>query len=96
MEENTRTNRIVGGIVFYVVHVVSKESRRLVLPRASCFCSDQFYSHIFGYNMHLLNHNCSNVNNIVLSLYKCNEFMDITVWDFTEDICYLNYLQNTY
>jgi hypothetical protein len=28
--------RIVGGVVFYAVRVVSKESRRLVLPRTSC------------------------------------------------------------
>jgi hypothetical protein len=28
--------RIVGGIVFYVVGVISEESRRLVLPRTSC------------------------------------------------------------
>jgi hypothetical protein len=27
----------VGGIVFYVVRVISKESRRLILPRTSCF-----------------------------------------------------------
>jgi hypothetical protein len=29
--------RIVGGIVFYVVHVVSKENKRLVLPRTYCY-----------------------------------------------------------
>jgi hypothetical protein len=29
--------RIVGGVVFYAVCAVSKESRRLVLPRTSCF-----------------------------------------------------------
>jgi hypothetical protein len=28
--------RIVVGVVFYAVHVVSKESRRLILPRTSC------------------------------------------------------------
>jgi hypothetical protein len=28
---------IVGGVLFYAVHDVSKESRRLVLPRTSCF-----------------------------------------------------------
>jgi hypothetical protein len=28
-----RQRRIVGGVVFYVVPVVSKESRLLVLPR---------------------------------------------------------------
>jgi hypothetical protein len=28
--------RIVGRVVFYVVHVISKESGRLVLPRTSC------------------------------------------------------------
>jgi hypothetical protein len=27
----------VGGVVFYAVHVISKENRRLVLPRTSCF-----------------------------------------------------------
>jgi hypothetical protein len=30
---NTRNNRIVGRIVFCSVHAVSKESRRLFLPR---------------------------------------------------------------
>jgi hypothetical protein len=29
--------RIVGSLVFYVVRVVSEESRRLVLPRTSCY-----------------------------------------------------------
>jgi hypothetical protein len=28
--------RITGGTVFYVVHVMSKESMQLVLPRTSC------------------------------------------------------------
>jgi hypothetical protein len=28
---------IAGGVVLYAVHVVSKESRRLVLPRTSCY-----------------------------------------------------------
>jgi hypothetical protein len=28
---------LANGYVFYAVHVVSKESRRLVLPRTSCF-----------------------------------------------------------
>jgi hypothetical protein len=32
-----RKRRIVGVIVFYVVRVVSEESRRLVLPRTSCY-----------------------------------------------------------
>jgi hypothetical protein len=32
-----RQRRIVGGVVFYVVLVVSKKSRRLVLPRISCY-----------------------------------------------------------
>jgi hypothetical protein len=30
-----RQRRIVGGMVFYAVHVISKESRRLVIPRTS-------------------------------------------------------------
>jgi hypothetical protein len=29
--------RIVGGVVFYMVRVVSKESMRLVLPRTFCY-----------------------------------------------------------
>jgi hypothetical protein len=29
--------RTVGGIIFSVVHVISKESKQLVLPRTSCF-----------------------------------------------------------
>jgi hypothetical protein len=28
--------RFVGGVVFYAVRVLSKESRRIVLPRTSC------------------------------------------------------------
>jgi hypothetical protein len=28
--------RIVGGVIFYAVRVVSKESRRLILPKTSC------------------------------------------------------------
>jgi hypothetical protein len=32
-----RQQRIVGGVIFYAVRVISKESRRLVLPRCSCF-----------------------------------------------------------
>jgi hypothetical protein len=31
----TEARRIVGGVVFYTVRVVSKERRRLVLPRTS-------------------------------------------------------------
>jgi hypothetical protein len=38
--EYTRNNRrIVGRVVFSAVHVVSKESRRLILPRTFCFLS---------------------------------------------------------
>jgi hypothetical protein len=32
-----RQRSIVGGVVFYAVHVVSKESRPLVLTRTSCY-----------------------------------------------------------
>jgi hypothetical protein len=32
-----RQRIIVGGVVFYVVRVVSRESRRLVLPRTFSF-----------------------------------------------------------
>jgi hypothetical protein len=32
-----RERRIVGGVVFYAARVVSKESRRLVLPRTSWY-----------------------------------------------------------
>jgi hypothetical protein len=31
-----RQQRIVGGVVFYAVRIVSKESTQLVLPRTSC------------------------------------------------------------
>jgi hypothetical protein len=34
---NTRNSRIVGLIFFYVICVISKESRWLVLPRISCY-----------------------------------------------------------
>jgi hypothetical protein len=38
--KNTRNNgRIVGGVVFYAASVLSKESRRLVLPGNSCLFS---------------------------------------------------------
>jgi hypothetical protein len=36
VETYQRQRRIVGGVVFYTVRVVSKESRRLVLSRISC------------------------------------------------------------
>jgi hypothetical protein len=36
-----RQGRIVGRVVFYAIRVVSKESRRLVLPRTSC-SSDRY------------------------------------------------------
>jgi hypothetical protein len=32
----SRQRRIGGGVVFYAVHLVSKENRRLVLTRTSC------------------------------------------------------------
>jgi hypothetical protein len=32
-----RKRRIFGGVVFYVIHIVSKESKRLVLPRTSSY-----------------------------------------------------------
>jgi hypothetical protein len=31
-----RKRKIVGGVVFYIFHTVSKKSRRLVLPTTSC------------------------------------------------------------
>jgi hypothetical protein len=31
-----RKQRIIGGVVFCVVRVVSKDSRRLILPRTYC------------------------------------------------------------
>jgi hypothetical protein len=34
---NTHNRRIAWRVVFYAVHVVWKESRRLVLPRTSCY-----------------------------------------------------------
>jgi hypothetical protein len=34
---NTHNNRFIGRVVFYVVRVVTKESRRLVLCGTSCF-----------------------------------------------------------
>jgi hypothetical protein len=35
VKTSPRQRRIVGGVVFYAIRVVSKESRRLVLPRTS-------------------------------------------------------------
>jgi hypothetical protein len=37
------TNTHVGRVVFYAVRVISKESRRLVLRRTSCYISFLFY-----------------------------------------------------
>jgi hypothetical protein len=35
---DTRNNRrIVGRVVFYIVRAVSKKSKRLVLPKMSCY-----------------------------------------------------------
>jgi hypothetical protein len=31
--------RIVGGVVFYVIRVLSNECRPIFLPRTSCYCS---------------------------------------------------------
>jgi hypothetical protein len=43
-----RQRKIVGGVVFYAVYIVSKQSRRLVLPRTSCSLTLLFlYSTIF-------------------------------------------------
>jgi hypothetical protein len=37
---NISNNRIINGcIIFYVFHVISKESRQLVLTRTSCYLS---------------------------------------------------------
>jgi hypothetical protein len=32
-----RERRIIGGIVFYAVRVVSKDSSRTVVPKTSCY-----------------------------------------------------------
>jgi hypothetical protein len=37
-----RQRRIVRGVVFHAVHVVSKKSRRLFLPRTSCYWRNIF------------------------------------------------------
>jgi hypothetical protein len=42
----SRQRRIVGGVVFCAVRVVSKESRRLVLTRTSFFPELSYYTHI--------------------------------------------------
>jgi hypothetical protein len=37
-EMNTRNNRrIVGGVNLYTIHIISKENRRLFVPKISCF-----------------------------------------------------------
>jgi hypothetical protein len=41
----TRQRRIVGGVVFYAVRVVPKESRRLVFPRTYCSCKYVVWCH---------------------------------------------------
>jgi hypothetical protein len=38
--------KIIEGVVFRAIHVVSKERRRLVLPRTSCFIMNQSLSQI--------------------------------------------------
>jgi hypothetical protein len=64
---NTRSNRtVVGRVVFYAVHVISKGSRVLVLPITSCsLCigfrftdQHQAFSHIFTYRLVLLRNFC--------------------------------------
>jgi hypothetical protein len=43
--KNTRNNRrILGPIVFHTICVLSKETRRLFLPRTSCFSSRRIIS----------------------------------------------------
>jgi hypothetical protein len=37
-----RQRRIVGGVVYFAVSVVSKESRRLVLPKTACYILSRF------------------------------------------------------
>jgi hypothetical protein len=37
-----RERGIVGGVIFYAILIVSKESMRLVLPRSSCFRTRNF------------------------------------------------------
>jgi hypothetical protein len=46
---NSCATRIAGRVVFYVIRVVSKESRRLVRPATSCFyfCIMIYYTHLF-------------------------------------------------
>jgi hypothetical protein len=39
VKTSSRQRRIVGGVVFYVVRVVSNEGRRLVLPELLVFLS---------------------------------------------------------
>jgi hypothetical protein len=41
-----RLRIIIGGVVFYAVRVVSKESRLLVLPRTSCYLYCSIIIHI--------------------------------------------------
>jgi hypothetical protein len=44
--EYTHNRRIVGLVVFYAVHIVSKESKLLLLPRTSCYYfKDRNYSY---------------------------------------------------
>jgi hypothetical protein len=45
-----RQRRIVGGVVFFAVHVVSNESTRLILTRISCLLFVYFTLLILIYN----------------------------------------------
>jgi hypothetical protein len=44
-----RQRRIIGIVVFYAVYVASKESRRLIHPRTSCYCFLHKVTKLFNY-----------------------------------------------
>jgi hypothetical protein len=66
--------RIVGGVVFYVVRVVSKESGRSVLPRTSC--STTFY--FFLSHPHSGDNSLSSVKLQLLSVMSARYFLQTT------------------
>jgi hypothetical protein len=59
--------RIVGGVVFYAARVVSKESRRLVLPRTSCFIIWHFNICITSL---LIERSCEKLSHIILHSWE--------------------------
>jgi hypothetical protein len=65
-------------VLFYAVHVVSKESRWLVLPRTSCFCFKyNIYVHIIVWKVSIIRHRLS------LEVFLIFKPVKILTWPYT-------------